>query len=48
MLEARLESGELALHEALSELDVRTVDLDEELLANVNTERDLDRLRALT
>jgi molybdenum cofactor guanylyltransferase len=48
VLEARLESGELALHEALSELDVRTVDLDEELLANVNTERDLDRLRALT
>jgi hypothetical protein len=24
------------------------VPLDEELLANVNTERDLDRLRALT
>ena len=48
VLEARLESGELALHEALGELDVRTVDLDEELLANVNTERDLDRLRALT
>ncbi len=47
MLEARLEAGELALYEALSELDVRTVDLDEELLANVNTERDLDRLRAL-
>ena len=29
------------------ELDTRTVELDPELLANVNTERDLDRLRAL-
>ena len=47
VLEARLEAGELALYEALPELDVRTVDLDEELLANVNTERDLNRLRAL-
>jgi molybdopterin-guanine dinucleotide biosynthesis protein A len=48
VLEARLQSGELALYEALPELDVTTVDLDEELLVNVNTERDLDRLRALT
>ena len=47
VLEARLEAGELALHEALAELDVRRVELDSELLANVNTERDLDRLRAL-
>ena len=47
VLEARLEAGELALYEALDELDVRTVELDPELLANVNTERDLDRLRAL-
>jgi molybdopterin-guanine dinucleotide biosynthesis protein A len=46
VLEQRLESGELALREALSELDVRTVALDSELLANVNTERDLERLRA--
>jgi len=46
VLEQRLERGDLALHEALSELDVRTVALDSELLANVNTERDLDRLRA--
>ena len=46
VLERRLERGELALHEALGELDVRTVALDSELLANVNTERDLDRLRA--
>ena len=45
-LEQRLERGDLALDEALAELDVRTVDLDSELLANVNTERDLDRLRA--
>jgi hypothetical protein len=33
--------------EALQQLDARRVELDEELLANVNTERDLDRLRAL-
>ena len=46
VLEQRLERRELALHEALGELDVRTVALDSELLANVNTERDLDRLRA--
>jgi molybdopterin-guanine dinucleotide biosynthesis protein A len=47
VLEARLAAGEIALDEALTELDVRTVELDPELLANVNTERDLDRLRAL-
>jgi molybdopterin-guanine dinucleotide biosynthesis protein A len=47
ILEERLAAGELALDEALSELDVRTVELDADLLANVNTERDLDRLRAL-
>ena len=47
VLEARLEAGELALHEALAELDVRTVELDSDLLANVDTERDLNRLRAL-
>jgi molybdopterin-guanine dinucleotide biosynthesis protein A len=47
VLEQRLGSDELALHDALSELDVRRVELDEELLTNVNTERDLDRLRAL-
>jgi len=46
VLEQRLDRGELALSEALGELDVRTVALDSELLANVNTERDLDRLRA--
>jgi molybdopterin-guanine dinucleotide biosynthesis protein A len=47
VLEARLEAGELALRDALAELDVRTVELDPDLLTNVNTERDLDRLRAL-
>jgi molybdopterin-guanine dinucleotide biosynthesis protein A len=47
VLEARLAAGELALHEALQELDTRTVDLDSDLLANVNTERELDRLRAI-
>jgi molybdopterin-guanine dinucleotide biosynthesis protein A len=47
VLESRLAAGEIDLDEALTELDVRTVELDPELLANVNTERDLDRLRAL-
>jgi molybdopterin-guanine dinucleotide biosynthesis protein A len=47
ILERRLADGDLALRDALDELDVETVALDEELLANVNTERDLDRLRAL-
>ena len=46
VLERRLADGELVLSDALDELDVETVALDEELLANVNTERDLDRLRA--
>ena len=47
VLEARLAAGELDLHEALSELDARTVELDGDLLANINTERELDRLRAI-
>jgi molybdopterin-guanine dinucleotide biosynthesis protein A len=47
VLEERLESGDLALEEALGQLDVRRIELDEKLLASVNTERDLDRLRAL-
>ena len=47
VLERRLEAGDLALQDALEDLDVRLVELDEELVANVNTERDLDRLRAL-
>jgi molybdopterin-guanine dinucleotide biosynthesis protein A len=48
VLEDRLMSGQLALHDALEELNTRVVDLDGRLLANVNTERDLDRLRAIT
>lgn len=47
VLEARLEAGELSLRDALTELDVRTVELDDVLLTNVNTERELDRLRAI-
>src|SRR5262245_25844331 len=47
LLEARLLDCRLALHEALEELDTRTVDLDGDLLTNVNTERELDRLRAI-
>jgi molybdenum cofactor guanylyltransferase len=46
-LERRLEAGRLALDEALGELDTRTIEIDAALLASVNTERDLDRLRAL-
>ena len=46
ILEERLDLGDLDLDEALGELDARRVELDEELLANVNTERDLDRLRS--
>jgi len=48
VLEARLGAGELDLHEALPELDTRTVELDGDLLASINTERELDRLRAIT
>ncbi len=47
ILEQRLDAGRLALDEALGELDTRTIEIDPALLANVNTERDLDRLRAL-
>jgi molybdopterin-guanine dinucleotide biosynthesis protein A len=46
LLEERLAAGRLALHEALAELETRTVELDPDLLANVNTERDLERVRA--
>jgi len=46
VLEARLEAGELSLRDALADLDTRTVELDRALLTNVNTERELDRLRA--
>jgi molybdenum cofactor guanylyltransferase len=46
VLEARLERGELALHEALAELDTHVLELDAALLQNVNTERELERLRS--
>ena len=48
VLEARLAAGELALDEALPKLDTRTVELDGALFANINTQRELDRLRAIT
>jgi molybdopterin-guanine dinucleotide biosynthesis protein A len=44
VLERRLDEGRLALHEALEELDTRRVEVDETLLANVNTP---DELRSL-
>jgi molybdopterin-guanine dinucleotide biosynthesis protein A/GNAT superfamily N-acetyltransferase len=44
VLERRLEAGELALRDALHELDTRVVDLDPSALANVNTPADLERL----
>ena len=47
VLEDRLQAGRLGLAEALGDLDTRTIEIDPALLANVNTERDLDRLRAL-
>jgi molybdopterin-guanine dinucleotide biosynthesis protein A len=47
VLEARLDAGRLSLREALTELDAPTVELESALLTNVNTERDLDRLRAI-
>lgn len=47
LLEQRLEDGRLALDEALDELDTRTIQIDPALLVSVNTERDLDKLRAL-
>lgn len=47
VLEARFEAGELSLQAALADLDVQTVELDSDLLTNVNTARELDRLRAI-
>ena len=41
MLERRVAAGELALYRALEELEVRVIEVDEELLANVNTPADL-------
>jgi len=44
ILERRLLEGRLALHEALDELDARRIEVDETLLANVNTPDELRRL----
>jgi molybdopterin-guanine dinucleotide biosynthesis protein A len=44
VLERRLAEGDLALHEALVELDTTRLQLDAEELANVNTPDDLRRL----
>lgn len=43
VLERHIAAGELALHRALGELRVRTLDLDVTLLGNVNTPADLVR-----
>jgi molybdopterin-guanine dinucleotide biosynthesis protein A len=45
LLERRLAEGRLALHEALDELRAVRLELDEALLANVNTPDELRRLR---
>jgi len=44
VLERRLHEGRLPLHEALDELDTRRIEVDEALLANVNTPDELRRL----
>jgi len=41
VLERRIRWGELALREALTELDARTIEVDEALLRNVNVPADL-------
>jgi molybdopterin-guanine dinucleotide biosynthesis protein A len=45
VLEQRLEAGELALRDALGELDSVVVDVDPALLVNVNVPEDLSRAR---
>jgi len=44
LLERRLASGELALHEALTELDATVLDIEPEFLVNVNTADELSNL----
>jgi molybdopterin-guanine dinucleotide biosynthesis protein A len=44
VLQRRLAAERLSLRDALAELETRTVELDERLLANVNTPADLERL----
>ncbi|MGH3037570.1 MAG: molybdenum cofactor guanylyltransferase [Gaiellaceae bacterium] len=41
VLERRMEAGELALHDALAELEANVVEYDEALLVNVNEPADL-------
>ena len=45
VLEKRLAAGRLVLRDALTELDVRLVELEPRELANVNTPADLEALR---
>ncbi|MFL5920139.1 MAG: molybdenum cofactor guanylyltransferase [Gaiellaceae bacterium] len=44
VLDRRLRERQLALHEALDELETRRIEVDAELLANVNTPDELRRL----
>lgn len=44
-LERRIAAGDLALHRALGDLTTRDIVLNSELLRNVNTPEDLDRLK---
>jgi len=44
VLERRIAAGDLALRDALTELDVRVIDADPAELVNVNTREDLARL----
>lgn len=46
LLERRLAAGELALKDALRELDVTVVQCDASLLANVNTPEELARIQS--
>jgi molybdopterin-guanine dinucleotide biosynthesis protein A len=47
VLEQCLNENRLNLDEALGGLDTCTIEIDPDLLVSVNTERDLDRLRAV-
>jgi molybdopterin-guanine dinucleotide biosynthesis protein A len=44
VLERRIAAGDLALYRALEELETRVLDLDEALLANVNSPSELERV----
>jgi molybdenum cofactor guanylyltransferase len=46
VLERRLVARELALRDALAELDVKTVELDPAVLTNINEPADLERVQA--